>query len=85
MARGKSGHVRTFLNAFKEGIVVNGPNCGLLVGVMFEDLLAVRLFDLLVGGLVPVLGKPKHCVVVLVLEQNRGKLIQPNKRGKLVL
>lgn len=67
--------MRTFLDAFKEGIVVYGPDCGFLVGVVFEHLLAVCLFNLLVSGLVPVLGKPKHCVVVLVLGEKPGKLV----------
>ena len=77
--------MRTFLDAFKEGIVVYGPNCGFLVGVVFEDLLAMCLFDLLVGGLVPVLGKPKHCIVILVLEKKNppGK-INPTKQKRAI-
>lgn len=34
------------LNAFEEGVVLVGPGCSFLVGVMAENLLAIGTFDL---------------------------------------
>lgn len=59
--------VRT-LDTFEERIIlVILSGSGLLVGVVFEDLLAVSFLDLLVGRLVAVLGEAEDCVVILSL------------------
>lgn len=55
------------LDALEEVVVVAAAGCCLLVGVVLEDLLAVGALDLLLGGLVTVLGEPEDGVVVLFL------------------
>ena len=55
------------LDALEEGVVFSGAGGGLLVWVVAEDLLAVGALDLLLGGLVAVLGETENGVVVLLL------------------
>lgn len=55
------------LDALEELVVLGLTRGGLLVGVVLEDLLAVSLLDLLLGGLPAVLGETKDLVVVLGL------------------
>jgi hypothetical protein len=57
------------LDAFEEGVVFGLACCGFLVGVVLEDLLAVRFLDLLVGGSPAVLGESEYGVVILTLDQ----------------
>jgi hypothetical protein len=55
------------LDALEELVVLGAALGGLLVGVVLEDLLAVGLLDLVLGGLVTVLGQTENLVVVLGL------------------
>ena len=55
------------LDALEEGVVLGGAGGGLLVWVVAEDLLAVGALDLLLGGLVAVLGEAENGVVILLL------------------
>lgn len=55
------------LDALEEVVVVALAGGGLLVGVVLEDLLAVGALDLLLGGLVAVLGDTQDGIVVLLL------------------
>lgn len=55
------------LDALEEVVVVAGAAGGLLVGVVLEDLLAVGALDLVLGGLVTVLGDTQDGVVILLL------------------
>lgn len=55
------------LDALEEVVVVAAAGCCLLVGVVLEDLLAVGALDLLLCGLVAVLGETQDGVVVLLL------------------
>lgn len=64
-----SENYHTLLDALEESIILAlAAGAGsLLVRVVLEDLLAVGLLDLLIGGLVAVLGETENGVVVLVL------------------
>lgn len=55
------------LNALEELVVLGLAGGGLLIRVVLEDLLAVSLLDLLLGGLPAVLGETENLVVVLAL------------------
>lgn len=55
------------LDALEEVVVVAGAAGGLLVGVVLEDLLAVGALDLVLGGLVTVLGDTQDGIVILLL------------------
>lgn len=55
------------LDALEELVVLGAALGGLLVGVVLEDLLAVGLLDLVLGGLVTVLGQAEYLVVILGL------------------
>jgi hypothetical protein len=55
------------LDALEEVVVVADAAGGLLVGVVLEDLLAVGALDLLLGGLVTVLGDTQDGIVILFL------------------
>ena len=55
------------LDALEEGVVLGGAGGGLLVWVVAEDLLAVGALDLLLRGLVAVLGESENGVVILLL------------------
>lgn len=55
------------LDALEEVVIVAAAGRGLLIGVVLEDLLAVGALDLLLGGLVTVLGDTQDRVVVLLL------------------
>lgn len=61
-------HLGRLLDALEELVVLGGAGGGLLVGVVLEDLLAVGLLDLVLGGLVAVLGQAENLVVVLGLQ-----------------
>lgn len=56
-----------FLDTFEEGIVFGGAGCGLLVGVVAEDLFAVGALDLGFGSPPAVFREAEDCVVVLSL------------------
>lgn len=55
------------MNAFEERVIFGSTASGLLVRMVLEDLLAVGLLDLFIGGLVAVLGETEDGVVILVL------------------
>jgi hypothetical protein len=55
------------LDALEEVVVLGSARGGLLVGVVLQDLLAVGTLDLVLGGLVAVLGETEDFVVVLLL------------------
>lgn len=55
------------LDALEKLVVFGAALSGLLVRVVLEDLLAVGLFDLVLGGLVSVLGDAEDLVMVLAL------------------
>jgi hypothetical protein len=55
------------LDTLEELVVVLAAVGSLLIGVVLEDLLAVGLLDLVLGGLVAVLGEAENLVVVLGL------------------
>ena len=57
------------LDTLEELVIVDTALGGLLVGVVLEDLLAVGLLDLVLGGLVAVLGEAENLVVVLGLQR----------------
>lgn len=59
------------LDALEEVIVISAASGGLLIGVVFQDLLAVGAFDLVLGGLPPVLGDAENLVVVLALNNTK--------------
>jgi hypothetical protein len=56
-----------FLDAFEEGVVVHTASCSFLIGMVTENLLTVGTLDLLLSGLVAILGETENCVVILVL------------------
>lgn len=55
------------LDTLEELVVIGTSLCGLLIGVVLEDLLTVGLLDLFLGSLVAVLGQAKNLVVILGL------------------
>ena len=55
------------LDALEEVVVISAAGGGLLVGVVFQDLLAVGALDLVLGSLPPVLGDAENLVMVLAL------------------
>lgn len=55
------------LDALEELVVLGLAGGGLLIGVVLQDLLAVGLFNLLLGGSPAVLGDAEDLVVVLGL------------------
>lgn len=59
----------TLLDTLEETIILTltARNGSLLIRVMLQNLLAVGLLDLLIGGLVAVLGETEDGIVVLVL------------------
>jgi hypothetical protein len=57
----------SLLDALEELVVLSSTSCGLLVGMMFEDLLAVGSLDLILGCAVSVPGDSKNSVVILSL------------------
>lgn len=64
---GVEQNVGSLLDALEELVVLGTAQGSLLIGVVLEDLLAVGLLDLLLGGLVAVLGQAENLVVVLSL------------------
>lgn len=64
---GVEQNVGGLLDTLEELVVLGTAQGSLLIGVVLEDLLAVGLLDLLLGGLVAVLGEAKNLVVVLSL------------------
>lgn len=65
----------SLLDALKELVVLGAALGSLLIGVVLQDLLAVGLLDLLLGGLVAVLGQAKNLVVVLSLREESGQFM----------
>jgi hypothetical protein len=55
------------LDALEEAVILGGASGSLLIWVMAENLLAVGALDLVLSGLVTVLGKSKNGVVILLL------------------
>lgn len=55
------------LDALEEAVILGGASGSLLIWVMAENLLAVGALDLVLRGLVAVLGKSKNGVVILLL------------------
>jgi hypothetical protein len=55
-SRGVQQDLCSLLDAFEEGVVLGKTCCGLLVGVMAENLFAMGTLDLSLRGLEAVLG-----------------------------
>lgn len=61
------------LDALEELVVLGAARGGLLIRVVLEDLLAVGFLNLLLRGLVAVLGDTKDLVVILGLYRESGQ------------
>lgn len=57
------------LDALEEVVILDTTGGGLLVGVVLQDLLAVGPLNLVLSGLVAVLGEAKDFVVILRLQK----------------
>jgi hypothetical protein len=63
------------LDALEELVVLGAALGSLLIRVVLQDLLAVGLLDLLLGGLVAVLGQAENLVVILGLREESGQFM----------
>jgi hypothetical protein len=66
------------LDALEEVVVIDAAGSSLLIGVVLQDLLAVGLLDLLLGGLPAVLGEAENLVVILRLVIGGMLVKEPN-------
>lgn len=69
------------LDTLEELIVLGTASGSLLIGVVLEDLLAVGLLDLVLGGLEAVLGETKNLVVILSLYRDDSLVLNKHHGG----
>lgn len=69
------------LDTLEELIVLGTASGSLLIGVVLEDLLAVGLLDLVLGGLEAVLGETKNLVVILSLYRDDSLVLNKHHDG----